>query len=220
MRRVDLTRTSEGPRPDPETSAALQVAGVSDDVLRLSGDTFQRFKNDYRKMSQPERLGILAQMQLRIAAIYAVQNEDMQRQRRSDAQERRHMEIEESRRRLEAQGVRYSNRQRGPPRISHPGGIPHTTPQPIPSAQYRNLAPAPGMAEPQFELMPPTTQPGQPTTHTPVPIPHADNGVSYQVYPGPPKRLRGHRQSQESPTQGLQQEPQQAQQAPTQQPTS
>ena len=134
---TELTCAAEGPLPDPDTSAALQVAGVSDAVLRLSGDTFHRFKNDYRKMSQSERLGTLAQMQLRIAAIYAVQNEDMQRQRRQDAQDRRHQDIEESRRRLEAQGLKYTSRQLGgPPRISHPGSSSHaSTPPQIPSAQ-------------------------------------------------------------------------------------
>jgi len=54
-------------------------------------------------MSQPDRIGMLAQLQLRIAAIYALQNEDLQRQKRQEAQDRRHQEIKESRRRTEAQ---------------------------------------------------------------------------------------------------------------------
>ena len=104
-----------GPQPDAETSAALQVAGVSNEVLRLTGDTFSQFKVDYRKMSQPERFGILSQLQLRIAAIYAVQNEDMQRQRRADAQQKRHQEIEAHRlsRQLEAQRAKRTSRDIG-----------------------------------------------------------------------------------------------------------
>ncbi|PNY29123.1 Ribosome assembly protein 4 [Tolypocladium capitatum] len=206
---------AKGPQPDPDTSAAFQVAGVSDAILRLSGDTFQRFKNDYRKMSQPERLGILAQMQLRIAAIYAVQNEDVQRQRRQDAQERRHQEMEGDRQRPEPQGIRYINRQRGPPRIPHTDGIPHSgAPQRIPSAQHLSLGPALGMTELQFEPMPPAMQPGQqPAPPTQVPIRHEDNEVSYQVYSRPPKRLRGSQKSQGTPTQGAQQALPQSQQS-------
>ncbi|KAE9567499.1 hypothetical protein CGMCC3_g16318 [Colletotrichum fructicola] len=53
------------PTPDPETSRALAVAGVSTSQMRLTGDTFHNFKTEYRKMSKPERMGILAQLQLR-----------------------------------------------------------------------------------------------------------------------------------------------------------
>jgi hypothetical protein len=88
----------DGPRPDLDSSAALQIAGVSADALRLTGDTFHQFKNEYRKMPQPERLGVLSQLQLRVAAIYAVQNEDIQRKTRRESLNRRHQEIEESRR--------------------------------------------------------------------------------------------------------------------------
>jgi hypothetical protein len=87
------------------------VAGVSQSVLRLTGDTFHQFKGEYRKMSKGERLGILAQMQMRIAAIYAIENEDMQRQQRLEQQERRHRQIEESRRQLQADKSRMHQQQ-------------------------------------------------------------------------------------------------------------
>ncbi|EFY89351.1 hypothetical protein MAC_04537 [Metarhizium acridum CQMa 102] len=86
-----------GPRPDPETLAALRVAGVSDSTLRLNGDTFHHLKTDYRKMTQGDRLNALAQLQLRIAALYAVQNEDMQRQKRQETQHQRHRAVDASR---------------------------------------------------------------------------------------------------------------------------
>lgn len=88
----------DGPQADVETAAAIQVAGVSEAVLRLTGDTFHQFKADYRKMPEAERLTVLAHLQLRIAAIYAVQNEVVQRNTRQAAQEKRHREIEENKR--------------------------------------------------------------------------------------------------------------------------
>ncbi|CAI4216144.1 unnamed protein product [Parascedosporium putredinis] len=62
---------NEGPVLDAETSAAIAVAGVSQ-----------------------ARVQILAQLQMRIAAIYAIENEDTQRQVRLDQQERRHRQID------------------------------------------------------------------------------------------------------------------------------
>jgi hypothetical protein len=100
-----------GPQPDPETSAALQVAGLSDSTLRLTGDTFHQFKTEYRKMIQADRLNVLAQLQLRIAAIYAVQNEDMQRQRRHETQNQRHQAVEASRKTISAQKHRAKRQQ-------------------------------------------------------------------------------------------------------------
>ncbi|KAF4594865.1 Transcription factor, FAR1-related protein [Ophiocordyceps camponoti-floridani] len=200
----ETTVRPEGPRPDDETAVALQVAGVSDAVLRLSGDTFHRFKGEYRKMSQPERLGILAQMQLRIAAIYAVQNEDMQRQKRQDAQDKRHREIEENKRRLEAGGLHSAKRLRGVP--------------PAPSAdespsgggtgqrQYSRIAPAPGpvIQEPHF-------QPVSGITAEPTPQ------MSFQAYPGPPKRRRQSRTAAAATAQQPQQQQQSGQQPAQQQ---
>lgn len=45
-------------------------------------------------MPKPQRVQILAQLQMRIAAIYAIENEDTQRQVRLDQQERRHRQID------------------------------------------------------------------------------------------------------------------------------
>ncbi|KAF4810215.1 hypothetical protein CGCSCA5_v010824 [Colletotrichum siamense] len=90
------------PTPDPETSRALAVAGVSTSQMRLTGDTFHNFKTEYRKMSKPERMGILAQLQLRVAALYAIENEDIQRQERQARQERKHQEIEDNRRKSQS----------------------------------------------------------------------------------------------------------------------
>ncbi|PHH73082.1 hypothetical protein CDD80_4066 [Ophiocordyceps camponoti-rufipedis] len=197
----------EGPRPDDETAVALQVAGVSDAVLRLSGDTFHRFKGEYRKMSQPERLGILAQMQLRIAAIYAVQNEDMQRQKRQDAQDKRHREIEENKRRLEAGGLHSAKRLRGVP----PAPSADESPSGGASGQrqYSRIAPAPTPAiqEPHFQPVPGAT--AEPTPQ-----------MSFQAYPGPPKRRRQSRAATAAAAQQQQQPAQQQIQQPPQQPQS
>jgi hypothetical protein len=70
----------------PEASAHLD--GAVDHTLRLNGDTFHQFMSDYRNMPRVDRLNALAQLQLRIAAIYAVQNEDAQRQETQDSQHR------------------------------------------------------------------------------------------------------------------------------------
>lgn len=106
----DEAEAERGPRPDADTSAVMQLAGVSDEAMRLTGDTFQQFKTEYRKMAQADRLGILAQMQMRIAAIYAIQNEDMQREKRLDAQRKRHQQIEEQRVLQAAQGEKPRRR--------------------------------------------------------------------------------------------------------------
>ncbi|MBE3048736.1 hypothetical protein IMZ48_40800 [Candidatus Bathyarchaeota archaeon] len=87
-----------GPEPDAETQTALAVAGVSQATLRLTGDTFQAVKGKYRKMPKPQRLQELSHLQLHIAAIYAVENEDMQRQVRLEQQEKRHRVIDDGRR--------------------------------------------------------------------------------------------------------------------------
>ncbi|KAM3434872.1 hypothetical protein MY4824_005202 [Beauveria thailandica] len=84
----------ELPALGPDTSAAISVAGVSEAAVRLTGDTFNQYKRDYRKLSPTDRMQLLSNMQMRIAAIYAIQNEDAQRQRRLEIQERRHREID------------------------------------------------------------------------------------------------------------------------------
>ena len=87
-----------GPALDADTQTALAVAGVSQATVRLTGDTFQQIKGKYRKMPKPQRLQELSHLQLHIAAIYAVENEDMQRQVRLEQQEKRHRQIDEGRR--------------------------------------------------------------------------------------------------------------------------
>ncbi|KAH6707328.1 hypothetical protein EV126DRAFT_357012 [Verticillium dahliae] len=100
---VNPDEEPEAPTLDPDTQAALAVAGVSSSAMRLTGETFHQFKGEYRRMSKPERIGNLAQMQMRIAAIYAVENEDLQRQERQARQEKKHQEIEEGNRRRVAE---------------------------------------------------------------------------------------------------------------------
>ncbi|KAJ6445132.1 transcription factor, FAR1-related protein [Purpureocillium lavendulum] len=212
--------TPDGPQPDPETAAALQVAGVSDSLLRLSGDTFHKFKNDYRKMSQPDRIGMLAQLQLRIAAIYALQNEDLQRQQRQEARDRRHQEVEDNRRRAESQHeesrlrIQSQNESRShPPQEAMPPGAHSGATLMFHSVgnarqnralqnraiaqrretarQYANIAPTPVASEPHFQPMATGANPASGPMETPVPIP---GQVQYRIYPGPPKRIRGQRQ--------------------------
>ncbi|OAA76794.1 Transcription factor, FAR1-related protein [Akanthomyces lecanii RCEF 1005] len=100
------------PSLDAETSAAIQVAGVSEAAVRLTGDTFNKFKGEYRKLSGPDRMQVLSTLQLRVAAIYALQNEDMQRHRRREAQDRRHRDIESNKRPQEEGAVSTSKRQK------------------------------------------------------------------------------------------------------------
>ncbi|KAM0487047.1 hypothetical protein ACHAPX_000315 [Trichoderma viride] len=59
---TELADMDDGPRPDAQTATAIQLAGVSESTLRLTGDTFHQLKSDYRKMPQPDRLNALAQM--------------------------------------------------------------------------------------------------------------------------------------------------------------
>lgn len=95
---VVAASTTSVPTLDDDTRTALAVAGVSQSTLRLTGDTFQQIKGKYRKMPKPQRLQELSHLQLHIAAIYAVENEDMQRHVRLEQQEKRHRQIDEGRR--------------------------------------------------------------------------------------------------------------------------
>jgi hypothetical protein len=61
--------------------------------LRLSGDTFHKIKQRYRKMSRPQRVNIQAHIQFHLAALAAVENEDVQRQHSQDIINRRHAEV-------------------------------------------------------------------------------------------------------------------------------
>ncbi|KAK5988466.1 hypothetical protein PT974_09949 [Cladobotryum mycophilum] len=174
----------DGPRLDTETSTALQLAGISESSLRLTGDTFHQLKTDYRKMSQPDRLNALAQLQLRLAAIYAVQNEDWQRQKRQEAQDKRHLEVDKSRKQVTTQKQR-ARRQR---RQTEPVLQQDVTQQPLPQQQLPQDAQAqiqPLMQEAHFQL-------AQNPNHAQVSL----TGMTmqqFQHYSNPPKRIRGHR---------------------------
>jgi flagellar biosynthesis GTPase FlhF len=143
--------SADAAQPDNDTSVALQLAGVSNTALRLTGETFHQIKSEYRKMAQHERLSILSQMQLRIAAIYAVQNEDVQRNQRSEAQKRRHSEIEEGRkpRQSNKQKTRRQNQQTQQNQQNQQ-----------PQAQQDQLTPQPQQAQPQ-QQQPQQQQPQQ-----------------------------------------------------------
>lgn len=84
------------PTQEADTLSALQVAGVSETTVRLTGDTFNQLKGEYRKLSSVERLQVLSTLQLRIAAMYAVENEVTQRQQRKEAQEKRQNDVDAS----------------------------------------------------------------------------------------------------------------------------
>lgn len=153
---------------------------------------------------------MLAQMQLRIAAIYAVQNEDLQRQRRQEAQDKRHQGIELSKRNSEP----YVSRHRGgAPRVPHPGNpilFPETVaggadtynhqPGNAPD-QYARVAPAAPLP-PQLRFEPLPTPTGVASAReTPVPSGNQSPG---QFLAGT-RRLRGHRPSQgQAPSQQTQ----------------
>lgn len=143
-------------------------------------------------MSQPERLGILSQLQLRIAAIYAVQNEDVQRQRRQELQDKRHREIEEGKRNGTTQRKR-------PRRQTDIAQQPQTPMQSLGETQQMQAQAAQAQAQAMIQ---------QSSLYLPQPSPQQNQippvqGMampSFQHYPGPPKRMRG-RPSQAS-TQG------------------
>ena len=182
----------------------MELAGVSNATLRLTGDTFHQFKSDYRKISQPERLGILSQLQLRIAAIYAVQNEELQRTKRQEDLQKRHSEIEAGRlqrqqqkrvqRQHAAQQARQAQQQVGTPVQGHmhpQQQQQHHMTQPNQHQQH--------MEQQQFQLPVPDS-PGQQLMAMNLAMPQQPHQAQY---PGPPKRMRGHR-----PSQGEQQAPQ------------
>lgn len=201
---LTLTVADDGPPPDAETAAALNVAGVSDAVLRLNGETFHQLKRLYRKMNQADRLEQMAQMQLKMAAIYAVQNEDMHRQRRQLAQDKRHKDVDAGRQQPSSQKKSRKRRQSGEAEVSQEAP-PQMTPQqmtpqqmtPQQPEQHQQLAMSAEasqhvmMQQPHFQLN------HHPVQQTPVPIP--DMSIPrFQHYPGPPKRMRGPRPSQGS----------------------
>ncbi|KAG6002885.1 hypothetical protein E4U21_002707 [Claviceps maximensis] len=177
------------PQLDATTSAALQVAGISSTALRLTGDTFQQLKTDYRKMSQPERLNALAQLQLRLAAIYTIQNEDMQRQQRQSAQDRRHLEAEANRKVLASQKQRSKRQQKSQndqdqrPQETASTAEPHQRlPHDLVSSDTTHAPPA-FMEEQHFAVSDPAGGVGS------MNLPH------FPQFPGPSRRARGDRTS-------------------------
>lgn len=183
----------DGPRPDAQTATAIQLAGVSESNLRLTGDTFHQLKSDYRKMPQPDRLNALAQFQMQIAAIYAVQNEDWQRQRRQEAQDKRHLQVEKGRRQLSTQRQRARRQRRQddqPQQHQHQQSLDQQAVHHQLQQEAQNSHLQPLMQEPHFQL-------AQNPAATPVPLPA---GITMTTIPtafahftGPPKRIRGHR---------------------------
>lgn len=187
-----LVDMDDGPRPDAQTATAIQLAGVSESTLRLTGDTFHQLKSDYRKMPQPDRLNALAQFQMQIAAIYAVQNEDWQRQRRQEAQDKRHSLVEKGRRQLSTQKQRARRQRRQDDQTQQhqhqqnldQQAVHHQLQQ---EAQNSHLQPL--MQEQHFQL-------AQNPATTPVPLPAGIMNTiptAFSHFTGPPKRIRGHR---------------------------
>lgn len=136
-------------------------------------------------MTQGDRLNALAQLQLRIAAIYAVQNEDMQRQRRQDTQDERHRAVDASRKAIGAQKHRAKRQQRNqdemPQQTTDISADPDLSlPQDLVN-MGSNHAPDALMQEPHFQLA------ESAGAMTGVDIPQ------FKQYHGPPKRLRAYR---------------------------
>lgn len=168
-------------------------------------------------MAQHDRMGMLAQLQLRIAAIYAVQNEDLQRQRRKEAQEKRHREIEESRQQLVMQRARVRKaqpKQTGRQQASqlqqqNQSVTPQTNPQDPPQQpaqqaqrvqQGQNIQQQSSQPQPRVHsVQHPSPFTMAHSTDIIFPVPGFDIADPPE-YPGPPKRIRGQRplQSQDS----------------------
>lgn len=189
----------------------MQLAGVSSAVLRLTGDTFHQFKNDYRKMSQPERLGILSQLQLRIAAIYAVQNEEVQRNKRAEALQRRHSEIDAGRRQRQQQ--KKARRQQQPQHPEHqtpqqrqvgtPGQVHmHSQQQHLVSQQHHmppqnQVQHQQHLSQQEFQLPDSPSQQLMSLPDMNLAMPQQPQQPRQSHFPGPPpKRIRGNRPSQ------------------------
>jgi hypothetical protein len=213
----DAVGDEVSPGTDVETSEAMLAAGVSNPTLRLTGDTFSSFKAEYRKLSQPERIGVLSQLQLRVAALYAIQNEEIQRNKRQEVLRQRHQGIETARvDRHDAK--RQKRQQQRPPTIDSPQQPPSLQHTPLPNGQIAPTAPM--HVQPQHlqhEMTPNHQQHLQHQQHQPFQIPDSPSqqlmsmglnlGLSPQPptptppqqstqYPGPPKRMRGGRPPQ------------------------
>jgi hypothetical protein len=130
-------------------------------------------------MSQADRLQLLSHFQLRIAAIFAVQNEDMQRQRRLEAQEKRNREVEANRRQSGTASSKKRQRQNVDPDDDYNTG----------QLQQRHRSQALGHA-PLFQLAPPQMHASMPMGNAFIP--------QFQQYPAPPKDMSGQQPSTSS----------------------
>lgn len=90
FRKHNLTQLADEMLLDSTT----MVTGVPDAAMELGSDMLNQFKSEYRRMPEHERLQHLASLQLRIAALYMIQNEETQRLHRQDAQNQRSVNIE------------------------------------------------------------------------------------------------------------------------------
>ncbi|KAG6040891.1 hypothetical protein E4U41_006739 [Claviceps citrina] len=188
-------QTGRGPPLEPQldanTLAAVPLAGVFSGDLPLDGETFQQFKEQYRNMTQSDRINALGLLHLRLAAICVVQNEDLQRQQRQQrptAQDGRRLEVEASGKALASQKQRSRPQQKSrldqdqqsqgiSSTIAEPRqGLPHD-----PIASDAVHAPEALMQEPHFQLADAAGGVGG------IDLPH------FHPFAGPSRRTRGNR---------------------------
>lgn len=95
-------------------------------------------------MTQSDRLNALAQLQLQVAAIYAVQNEDMQRRQQQSAQDWRRLEVDANKEGLALLKRRSSRQQEGQVDQDHDLIAPNTAhaPEALMQEQHFQLADA------------------------------------------------------------------------------
>lgn len=73
------------------------VTAMPDAAMELGTDALTQFKNEYLQMPEHERMQHLANLQLRVAALYMIQNEETQRRQRQDTRGQRSAEVEANR---------------------------------------------------------------------------------------------------------------------------
>ena len=163
-------------------------------------------------MPKPQRLQELSHLQLHIAAIYAVENEDMQRQVRLEQQEKRHRVIDDGRRsagpekrlrepgledetevqspvrrRTQGQGLMEHGQQLDPQLMAHQSHSPDDV-DPFLHCKYPALAPLGGSSDltraAQFQV----SMPQGPVATPPV--------GQFHHFPPAPRRLRDRSQAQ------------------------
>lgn len=82
------------PRSEIEGPSTFQLAGLADESLNVTGTTFDRLREEYSKIGIEERNKMLAALQLRVAALYAVQMDDAQTNPRRDTATRLQRELD------------------------------------------------------------------------------------------------------------------------------